>query len=212
MHPKGPVAHCFQLYRLGHLEKDCRGMPKNVNPVNARNPTVRACYECGSTDHVSSACPRLNRAQEPEGNRQIKLLANTGGQGPWKPRTRLGVAAASRDDKDGLSIYKAEILCHEKVVRILRDGKLLRVLGERPEEKARLLMSAKASEKNREEIVVVRDFPEVFSDDLSGLPPIREIEFWIELTPGATLVAKSPYRLAPSELEELPGQLKELKR
>ncbi|GJU36611.1 putative reverse transcriptase domain-containing protein [Tanacetum coccineum] len=59
-------------------------------------------------------------------------------------------------------------------------------------------------------IVVVRDFLEVFPDDLSGLPPIREIEFWIELIPRATPVAKSPYRLAPSELEELSGQLKEL--
>ncbi|GKG13354.1 hypothetical protein Tco_0350314, partial [Tanacetum coccineum] len=47
-------------------------------------------------------------------------------------------------------------------------------------------------------------------DDLSGLPPIREIEFRIELIPRATPVAKSPYRLAPSELEELSGQLKEL--
>ncbi|GJW51554.1 hypothetical protein Tco_0092905 [Tanacetum coccineum] len=65
-------------------------------------------------------------------------------------------------------------------------------------------------DKKQEEIVVVRDFPEVFSDDLSGLPPIREIEFQIELTPGATPVAKSPYRLALSELEELSGQLKEL--
>ncbi|GJS51339.1 reverse transcriptase domain-containing protein [Tanacetum coccineum] len=64
--------------------------------------------------------------------------------------------------------------------------------------------------KKQEEIVVVRDFPEVFPDDLSGLPPIREIEFRIELIPGATPVAKSPYRLAPSELEELSGQLKEL--
>ncbi|GKA95618.1 putative nucleotidyltransferase, ribonuclease H [Tanacetum coccineum] len=112
---------------------------------------------------------------------------------------------------DWLSNYKAEIICHEKVVRIpLPGGKVLRVLGERPEEKARLLMSAKASEKKQEEIVVVRDFPEVFPDDLSGLPPIQEIEFRIELTPGATPVAKSPYRLAPSELEELSGQLKEL--
>ncbi|GJW21695.1 reverse transcriptase domain-containing protein [Tanacetum coccineum] len=112
---------------------------------------------------------------------------------------------------DWLANYKAEIICHEKVVRIpLPDGKVLRVLGERPEEKARLLMSAKANEKNQEEIVVVRDFPEVFPDDLSGLPPIREIEFRIELIPGATPVAKSPYRLAPSELEELSGQLKEL--
>ncbi|GKG44023.1 hypothetical protein Tco_0483116, partial [Tanacetum coccineum] len=50
----------------------------------------------------------------------------------------------------------------------------------------------------------------VFPDDLSGLSPIREIEFRIELTPRATPVAKSPYRLAPSELEELSGQLKEL--
>ncbi|GJX83817.1 putative nucleotidyltransferase, ribonuclease H [Tanacetum coccineum] len=64
-------------------------------------------------------------------------------------------------------------------------------------------MSAKAKEKKQEEIVVVRDFPEVFSDDLSGLPSIREIEFRIELIPEAISVAKSPYRLAPSEMEEL---------
>ncbi|GKF74039.1 putative reverse transcriptase domain-containing protein, partial [Tanacetum coccineum] len=59
-------------------------------------------------------------------------------------------------------------------------------------------------------IIVFRDFPKVFSDHLFGLPPIREIEFQIELIPGATPVAKSPYLLAPFELEELSGQLKEL--
>ncbi|GJU45831.1 reverse transcriptase domain-containing protein [Tanacetum coccineum] len=36
---------------MGNLARDCRGVPMNVNPINARNPTVRACYECGSTDH-----------------------------------------------------------------------------------------------------------------------------------------------------------------
>nr|GFA60880.1 hypothetical protein [Tanacetum cinerariifolium] len=82
--------------------------------------------------------------------------------------------------------HKAEIVCHEKVARIpLPNGKILRVLGERPEDK-------------------------VFPDDLSGLPPSREIEFRIELIPGAMPVAKSPYRLAPSEMEELSSQLKEL--
>ncbi|GJX30039.1 putative reverse transcriptase domain-containing protein [Tanacetum coccineum] len=112
---------------------------------------------------------------------------------------------------DWLSNHKAEIICHEKVVRIpLLDGKVLKVLGEIPKEKARLLMSTKAGDKKQEEIVMVIDFPEVFSDDLSVLPPLREIEFRIELIPGATPVAKSPYRLAPSELEELSGQLKEL--
>nr|GEY44062.1 hypothetical protein [Tanacetum cinerariifolium] len=99
----------------------------------------------------------------------------------------------------------------EPMVRIpLLDGKVLRVIGERPEEKARLLMSAKASDKKQEEIVVVRDFPEAFLDDLSGLPPIQEIELSIELIPRAMPVAKSPYRLAPSKLVKLLGQLKEL--
>ncbi|GKF47825.1 putative reverse transcriptase domain-containing protein, partial [Tanacetum coccineum] len=75
---------------------------------------------------------------------------------------------------DWLSNYKAEIICHEKVVRIpLPDCKVLRVLGERPDEKVRFFMGV----KKQEEIVMVRDFPEVFPDELSGLPPIREIEF-----------------------------------
>nr|GEX12383.1 ribonuclease H-like domain-containing protein [Tanacetum cinerariifolium] len=112
---------------------------------------------------------------------------------------------------DWLSNHKVEIICYEKVVRIpLPDDKVLRVLGERPEEKARLLMSAKASDKKQEEIVFVRDFPEVFSDDLSRLPPLWKIEFRIELNPRAIPIAKSAYRLAPFELEELSRQLKEL--
>ncbi|GJT85582.1 hypothetical protein Tco_1067299 [Tanacetum coccineum] len=82
--------------------------------------------------------------------------------------------------------------------------------GERSEEKMRHVMRVKAKEQKQEEIVVVRDFPEVFLDDLSRLPPIREIEFRIELVPGAIPVAKSPYQLTPFEMEELSGQLKEL--
>ncbi|GJW56643.1 putative reverse transcriptase domain-containing protein [Tanacetum coccineum] len=257
--PEGPCRTCFNCNRPGYLAKDCRGMPRNVNPVNARNLTVRACYECGSTDQVRSACPRLNRAQGPEENHPNQVAANNRGRVVETKGTRLGVGHLCWEQKklariqtffvsttfipllgiepidlgfryeikiasgqpveidkvikgmDWLSNYKAEIICHEKVVRIpLPDGKVLRVLGEKPEETARLLMSAKANEKKQEEIVLVIDFPEVFSDDLSGLPPIREIEFRIELIPGATLLAKSPYRLAPSKLEELSGHLKEL--
>ncbi|GJX25356.1 putative reverse transcriptase domain-containing protein [Tanacetum coccineum] len=70
---------------------------------------------------------------------------------------------------DWLSNYNTEIICHEKVVTIpLPDGKVLRVVGERPEEKARLLMSAKASDKKHEEIIVVRDFPEELSGQTQG--------------------------------------------
>ncbi|GJW41334.1 reverse transcriptase domain-containing protein [Tanacetum coccineum] len=64
--PGGPCRTCFNCNHPGHLAKDCRGVPRNVNPVNARNLTVRACYECGSTDHVRSACPRLEYNNQKE--------------------------------------------------------------------------------------------------------------------------------------------------
>ncbi|GKE81604.1 putative reverse transcriptase domain-containing protein [Tanacetum coccineum] len=256
---------------------DCRSVPRNVNPVNARNPAVRACYECGSTDHDRPTCPRWNRAQGLGGNRPNQVAANNEGQGHGNQGNQargrafmLGAEEAHQDpnivtglepsdfgfkyeieiasgqlvkiDKvikgckleieghvfdidlipfghgsfdviigiDWLSKYKAEIICHEKVVRIsLLDGKVLRVLGERPKEKAIFFMGVKKQEK----IVVVRYFSEVFPDDLTGLPLIQEIEFQIELIPGAMPVAKSPYRLAPSELEELSRhQAKELNK
>nr|GEZ10115.1 putative reverse transcriptase domain-containing protein [Tanacetum cinerariifolium] len=77
-------------------------------------------------------------------------------------RGNVGEPIKDKNVMDLFSNYKAEIICHKKVVRIpLLDGKVLRVLGERPEEKVRLLMSAQASDKNQEEIVVVKDFPEL---------------------------------------------------
>nr|GEX45380.1 hypothetical protein [Tanacetum cinerariifolium] len=276
--PKGPCRTCFIYNCLGHLAKDCRGVPRNMNPINAKNPTVRACYKCGSTDHVRSACPKLNRAQGMGGNCPNQVAANNEGQGHgnhWSQvRGRafmLGAEKAHQDPNivtgmftlnnhfattlfdsgakysfvsttfipllgikpselgfryeieiasgqlveinkvikgckleikghvfgidlipfgygsfdvmigmDWLSNHKAEIICHEKVVRIpLLDSKVLRVLGEKPEEKARILMSAKASDNKQEEIVV------------------------IELIPKAILIGKSPYCLAPSEFEKL---------
>ncbi|GKA68756.1 hypothetical protein Tco_0768673 [Tanacetum coccineum] len=68
----------------------------------------------------------------------------------------------------------------------------------------------KSDEKGLEDILVVREFPEVFSGDLLGLPPVRQVEFQINLIPGATPVARTPYRLAPSEIQELSNQLQEL--
>ncbi|GKA19843.1 putative reverse transcriptase domain-containing protein, partial [Tanacetum coccineum] len=223
--PRGPCHTCFNCNRPCHLAKDYRGVPRNVNPANVRNPTIRACYECGSINHVRSACPRLNRAQGPGGNYPNQVVANNEGQGRGNPgnqsrgiepselsfRYEIKIASGQlvEIDKvikgckleieghvfdidlipfghgsfdviigmDWLSNHKAEIVCHEKVVRIpLLDGKVLRVLGETGRE-SKALMSAKTSDKKQEEIVAVRDFPELFLDDLSGLPPIWEIEF-----------------------------------
>ncbi|GKB36783.1 putative reverse transcriptase domain-containing protein, partial [Tanacetum coccineum] len=68
----------------------------------------------------------------------------------------------------------------------------------------------KSKEKRLEDVSVIRDFPEVFPDDLSGLPPPRQVEFRIDLVPGAAPVAQALYRLAPSEMKELSVQLQEL--
>ncbi|GJV28667.1 putative reverse transcriptase domain-containing protein [Tanacetum coccineum] len=134
--------------RLGHLAKDCRVVPRMVNPVNARNLIAArgACFECGGIDHFKAAYPRM-----------VMVVK-----------------------------HKAEIIFHEKVVRIpLRNGETLRVIGEKPEEKVRHLRSAKSKEKKKENIVMVRDFTKEFLDDLSGIPPNREIKFHIDLIPGA---------------------------
>ncbi|KAI3815620.1 hypothetical protein L1987_15297 [Smallanthus sonchifolius] len=64
--------------------------------------------------------------------------------------------------------------------------------------------------KKLQDIPIIRDFPEVFPEDLPGLPPPRQVKFRIDLVPGATPVAKAPYRLAPSEMQELASQLQEL--
>ncbi|GJR54795.1 reverse transcriptase domain-containing protein [Tanacetum coccineum] len=112
---------------------------------------------------------------------------------------------------DWLAYYRALIDCYEKIVRIpLPNGEILEVQGERPEKDLGSLACIKADEKKLDDIRIVRDFPEVFPDDLLGLPLVREIEFRIDLIPGASPVVRSPYRLAPSEMLELSNQLKEL--
>nr|GEX74882.1 hypothetical protein [Tanacetum cinerariifolium] len=112
---------------------------------------------------------------------------------------------------DWLSYHRAVIVCYEKIVHIpLPNGEILKIHGERPKKDPKSLSCIKADEVRLDDIRTVCDFPEVFPNDLTGLPPVREIEFRIDLIPGALPVVKSPYRLAPSEMQELSNQLKEL--
>ncbi|KAF5462872.1 hypothetical protein F2P56_018842, partial [Juglans regia] len=87
------------------------------------------------------------------------------------------------------------------VDKLLRDGcqGYLAFVVDEPKEELKL-----------EEIPIVREYPEVFPEDLSGLLPEREVEFAIELTPGMTPLSKTPYRMAPLELAELKEQLQDL--
>ncbi|GJV82110.1 reverse transcriptase domain-containing protein [Tanacetum coccineum] len=128
---------------------------------------------------------------------------------------------------DWLSKYHARIICDEKVVHIPIDGETLIIRGDQSKTRLNLIscikteryisrgcqvfvaqvMEKKSDDKRLEDIPVVREFPEVFPEDLPGLPPVRQVEFQIDLIPGATPVARAPYRLAPSEMQELSNQL-----
>ncbi|GJS22943.1 putative reverse transcriptase domain-containing protein [Tanacetum coccineum] len=139
---------------------------------------------------------------------------------------------------DWLSKYSAVIDCAKKIVRIPWRNKTLIIHGDGSTQgdvtrlniisctKTQKYMEkgfpiflahvtakeveGKSEMKRLEDVSIVQDFPEVFPEDLPGLPPTRQVEFQIDLVPGAAPVARAPYRLAPSEMKELSEQLKEL--
>ncbi|GKC77812.1 putative reverse transcriptase domain-containing protein [Tanacetum coccineum] len=101
---------------------------------------------------------------------------------------------------DWLSKYHAKILYDEKVVHIPIDSETLIIRGDRSKTRLNLISCIKTE----------RELPEVFPENLPGLPPIRQVEFQINLIPGAAPVARAPYRLTPLEMQELSNQLQEL--
>nr|GEW36738.1 hypothetical protein [Tanacetum cinerariifolium] len=105
---------------------------------------------------------------------------------------------------DWLAKYNASIICDEKVVFIPYGDEVY--LAQVTSKKAK----DKSEEKRIEDVLIVREFSNVFPEDLPGLPPARQVEFQIELVPGAAPVAWAPYRLAPAEMQELSTQLQEL--
>ncbi|GKC45452.1 hypothetical protein Tco_1063174 [Tanacetum coccineum] len=105
-------------------------------------------------------------------------------------------------DMDWLAKYQAVIVCTEKIVQVhaKRISYLLAHVTTKETE-------VKSEKKRLEDVPIVRNFPEVFPEDLLGLPPTRQVEFQIDLIPGAAPAAQAPYRLAPSEMKELSNQL-----
>ncbi|GJU51705.1 reverse transcriptase domain-containing protein [Tanacetum coccineum] len=223
LHHTGPcTVKCNICNKVGHLTKNYR----NKGPATRSNllPVTVTCHACGEKGHYANQCQKTtnnnaqgraymlrdrNAHQDPnvvmdtfydiemaDGNLvstktviqgTILTLLNQ----PFKidimpiKLGSFGVVIGM----DWLSKYHARIICDEKVIHIPIDDETLII---------------------REDIPVVRIFSKDFPEDLPGLPPIRQVEFQINLIPRATPIARAPYRLALSEIQELSNQLQEL--
>ncbi|GKC84356.1 putative reverse transcriptase domain-containing protein [Tanacetum coccineum] len=168
-------------------------------------PCTIKCYKCGKVGHTSRYYKEKNVAT---GAQPITTCYDCGEQGHTRNRCSKKVkqeevrevrarAHAIKDaDPKGSNVVT--------VVCIPYENKTLIVEGDKDGSRLKVISCFKAH------VPVIRDFPEVFPEELPGLPPPRQVEFQIDLVPGAAPVACALYRLAPSEMKELSVQLQEL--
>ncbi|GKC58961.1 hypothetical protein Tco_1086559 [Tanacetum coccineum] len=174
------------------------------------NQRTITCFECGRQGHHRSEFPKLKNQNH----------GNAAGNGEARGR------------------YHAVIVCDEKIVRIHYGDEIYIVRGDRSDGRSESILNIilctktqkylqkgchvflahitekktkdKSEEKRLEDVPIMRNFSNVFPEDLSGLPPTQKVEFQINLVPGVAPVARTPYRLPPSEMKELSDQLQEL--
>ncbi|GKC25495.1 putative reverse transcriptase domain-containing protein [Tanacetum coccineum] len=211
-----------KAYATGHGEEKYYGGSKPLSPTNDNTTNNQRgtgtsqkvnCYECGNQGHYRRDCPeRKNQSQKNQ-------IGGTRAHGVY----------------GWVGKIPSRYCCDEKIIRVSFGNETLIIRndeGNRANESQLNIISCtkymqkgfpiflayvtatevedKSERKRLEDVPIVQDFPEVFPEDLPGLPPTRQVEFQIDLVPGAAPVARAPYRLAPSEMKELSEQLKEL--
>ncbi|GJT34070.1 putative reverse transcriptase domain-containing protein [Tanacetum coccineum] len=224
---------CHKCNKVGHFSLDCRSTA-NANNANNQKGTGSGqkptCYECGVQGHFKRECPKLKNNNN-HGN-QVG-----GGNAPAKVYA-VGHAGTNPDSTS--LRYQEIIMCAEKIIRIPWGNETLIVHGDGSNRghEARLHIISytktqeymlkgcpvflanvntketedKSEKKRLEDLRTYHSsgISDVFLRNCRGLPLTRQVEFQIDLIPGAAPVARAPYRLAPSEMKELSEQLKEL--
>ncbi|GJV10347.1 putative reverse transcriptase domain-containing protein [Tanacetum coccineum] len=158
----------------------------NTQKGNGANPKGNGCFECGAPGHFKRDCPKLK-------NKDGEMGVHKAGCMQLRMRRRKGMHRGTRTP---MSSRAQEYMA--KGCQIF----LSQISAKKEEDKSK--------GKQLNGVPIIRDFPEVFPEDLPGLPLARPVEFQIKLIPGAAPVARAPYRLAPSEMKELSEQLQEL--
>ncbi|GJZ24205.1 putative reverse transcriptase domain-containing protein, partial [Tanacetum coccineum] len=203
---------CRKCNKIGHFARDCRNTGNtnvaNTQKGNGATPKGNGCFECGAPGHFKRDCPKLKNKDGGNGNAQgwVYAVGNAEkrGNAPGNPDANVVTGHPFNIDLMPVELGSFDVIigmdwlrrCHAVIV-------FLAQISARKEED-------KSERKQIADVPIVQDFPEVFPEDLPGLPLARPVEFQIDLIPGATPVARAPYRLAPSEMKELSGQLQEL--
>ncbi|KAL8097338.1 hypothetical protein AgCh_030468 [Apium graveolens] len=225
----------FSDCQKGHYSRECRNQPAR-EPANKdqpiRNPAVKVpairftCFKCGNPGHIARDC----KTPAPVSN-ALRIMRSTPAVNET-PRARvfdMSVKDAIQDtdvvaveylneimtvelaNQEGVSINQVCANCEIEISGNCRNKK---VMVKTPDEKIVTFKGQKQAKKSQEpakleDIPIVNVFPDVFLDELPGLPSDREIEFAIDLAPETEPVSKPLYRMAPVEMKELAKQLQE---
>ncbi|GJR43493.1 putative reverse transcriptase domain-containing protein [Tanacetum coccineum] len=186
---------CHKCNRVGHLAHDCRSPANADTAINQRGTgTDLIPVELGTFDAIIGM-DWLVKYQA------IIVCAEKIVRIPWGNETLI----VHDDGSNRGNEAHLHIISYTKTQEYMLKGCLVflaNVTTKKTEDKF--------EKKRHEDVPMVRDFPDVFPEDLPGLPSTRQVEFQIDLIPGAAPVARAPYRLAPFEMKELSKQLKEL--
>ncbi|GJZ69281.1 putative reverse transcriptase domain-containing protein [Tanacetum coccineum] len=212
---------------LGYASIDGKVMyckEKNV-ATGANALPILTCYDCGEQWPTSNRCPRKVKQEEVEEVRgRAYVIKDAEPKGPnvvtgtfllnnryafvlfdsGSDRSFVDTRFSSMLDIDPIKIgasYEVELADRMVAHKYIERGCHLFVAH---------VTENKSKEKRMEDVLVIHDFPEVFPEEFPGLPPPRQVEFRIDLVPGAALIARAPYRLAPSEMRELSVHLQEV--
>ncbi|GJZ65593.1 hypothetical protein Tco_0622289 [Tanacetum coccineum] len=222
-HHEGPcIVRCKKYKKVGYLTQDC--MATDSTTSNKRGQVVNqrflTRFECGMHCHYRNDFPKLK--DQNRGNK----TGNKNGVGEARGKSYVLVGGDANPDSNVVTdvSYTVELadgrisetntilravpscggsLCDEKITQkyIKKGCRIFLALITKKE------TEDKSENKRLEDVPIVREFPKVFPEDFPRLPPMRQVEFQIDLVPGAAPVARARYRLAPTELQELSVQL-----
>ncbi|KAA3484546.1 Gag-Pol polyprotein [Gossypium australe] len=175
------------------------------------NKSNKACFKCGLPDHFIRDCPELSEKDKFQNARPSNTmtrgrpLRNTGNVPSGRDVTRdLAVRSEARALARACAIRAREEVSSPKLPIEITEFmiKVSNPLG-------KYVLVDKVG-KNCPLMTRVCEYPDVFPEELSRFPPVREVEFAIKLVPGTSPISIVPYRMALTELKELKAQLQEL--